>query len=155
MCLRKDIYSLKDISERATQLKLTQQQVVTLASIIEKETGISDERRLISAVFHNRLKNKMKFQSDPTVIYGIYETFTGNLTRKHLLTPGPYNTYMTPGFPKGPIANPGRESLEAAVNPAPVPYLFFVSKNDGSHVFSSTYRDHVNAVNRFQKRNAP
>src|SRR3989338_6625498 len=141
----------EDIRFQAQKFNFSQHQIVTLASLIEKETAVPEERRLISAVFHNRLRQGMKLQSDPTVIYGI-KNFTGNLTKKDLLTPTPYNTYTHLGLPFVPIANPSRASLEAAVNPAPVDYLFFVSKNDGSHFFSNNYRDHVNAVNRYQKK---
>ena len=142
----------EEITFQAHKAGLTEYQVITLAAMIEKETGIAEERRLISAVFHNRLKQGMKLQSDPTVIYGIYESYNGNLTRKNLLTPSPYNTYTKIGYPAGPIANPGKPSLEAAVNPAPVDYLYFVSRNDGSHYFSNNYRDHINAVNRYQSK---
>ncbi len=131
--------------------ELTPHQVVTLASIIEKETGAAEERPLISAVFHNRLKRGMRLETDPTVIYGI-KNFNGNLTRKHLETYSPYNTYLIDGLPPGPIANPGAESLEAALNPAQVNYLFFVSKNDGTHQFSGSLREHNQAVNRYQRR---
>lgn len=139
-----------DLRFKSQKLGLTEHQVVTLASIIEKETGVSEERRLISAVFHNRLKIGMKLQSDPTVIYGI-KNFSGNLTKKDLQTSTPYNTYAHEGLPLGPIANPGKASLEATVSPAPVDYLYFVSKNDGSHFFSSTYKDHLKAVRQYQK----
>lgn len=145
----------EEIVFRAQKVGLTKEQVVVLASMIEKETGVPWERHLISAVFHNRLKKGIKFQSDPTVIYGIFETFRGNLTKKDLLTPTLYNTYVKEGFPIGPIANPGKASLEAAVTPAPVDYLYFVSKNDGSHIFSRTYREHINAVNLYQKQKSP
>lgn len=140
-----------EIEFRAKKLGMILKEVVTLASIIEKETGSIDERRLISAVFHNRLKRGMKLQSDPTVIYGI-KNFNGNLTRKDLLTPTPYNTYVKQGYPLGPITNPGRAALEAAVNPAPVGYLYFVSKNDGTHVFTKTYQEHIKAVGLYQKK---
>jgi len=143
-----------DIQYKAKKLKLTKRKVVILASIIEKETSVPHERKLISAVLHNRLKFNMKLQSDPTVIYGI-SNFSGNLTKSHLRIPTPYNTYTQKGLPFGPIANPGLESLEAAVDPAKVEYLYFVSKNDGTHFFSKTYREHVNAVNRYQKRRQP
>ena len=142
----------EEIAFKAKKKGLGQKEVVILASLIEKETGIAEERRLISAVFHNRLKRGMKLQSDPTVIYGMYETFSGNLSRQHLRTPTPYNTYVQDGFPLGPIANPGKASLEAAADPMPVDYIYFVSRNDGSHHFSNNYRDHVNAVNRYQKK---
>jgi UPF0755 protein len=124
-------------------------QLITLASIIEKETGLDAERPLISAVFHNRLRLGMPLQSDPTVIYGIKD-FDGNLTRKHLQETGRYNTYRNSGLPPGPICNPGLSSIEAALEPADVPYLYFVSKNDGSHHFSSTLEAHNQAVKLFQ-----
>lgn len=124
---------------------------VTLASIVEKETGVPEERPLIAAVFWNRLRLGMRLESDPTVIYGI-PGFDGNLTREHLRTDHPYNTYVRKGLPPGPVANPGRRSLEAAVRPAPVTYLYFVSRNDGTHVFSDTYEEHRRWVRRYQKR---
>ena len=97
------------------------------------------------------LKDRIPLQSDPTVIYGL-KGFNGNLTRKHLRTPTPYNTYVIPGLPPGPISNPGQASLWAALFPADVSYLYFVSKNDGTHVFSETIREHNRAVNRYQRR---
>ncbi|MBI5048251.1 MAG: endolytic transglycosylase MltG [Deltaproteobacteria bacterium] len=130
--------------------KMSKKQIVTLASIIEKETGDGVERPLISAVFHNRIKKGMRLESDPTVIYGI-NRFNGNLTRKDLLTKTPYNTYQIYGLPPGPIANPGRASLEAAVSPSDEKYLFFVSKNNGSHYFSKSLKEHNSAVQFYQK----
>lgn len=131
----------------------TQHQIVTLASIIEKETGAPEERPLISSVFHNRLQKKMRLQTDPTVIYGKAE-LSGkieiNITRNDLLTPTRYNTYVINGLPPGPIANPGREALLAAVRPEVSDYLFFVSQNDGTHVFSADYKGHQKAVQKFQ-----
>ena len=124
-------------------------EAVTLASMIEKETGVDSERPLISAVFHNRLKKGMKLQCDPTVIYGL-ESFDGNLTKEDLKNPHPYNTYVHGGLPPGPICNPGRASLVAAVRPADVNYLYFVSRGDGTHYFSSTYSEHWNAVLKYQ-----
>jgi UPF0755 protein len=124
-----------------------------LASIIEKETGLPQERRIISGVFHNRLKQGMRLESDPTVIYGI-QNFDGNLKRIHLETWAPYNTYRIEGLPPGPICNPGLEALQAAYIPEEHAYLYFVSRNDGSHVFSSTYEEHLTQVKRFQKRKA-
>jgi UPF0755 protein len=137
--------------QRAAQLNMSVHQVVTLASMIEKETGASQERPLISSVFHNRLKKKMRLESDPTVIYGL-KNFDGNLTRKHLITPSAYNTYLIRALPAGPIANPGRAALEAALFPAQSDYLYFVSKKDGTHTFSKNYREHSAAVRKYQLR---
>lgn len=131
------------------EMGLSLHEVVTLASLIEKETGIEAERPLISAVFHNRLKSKIPLQSDPTVIYGL-KRFSGNLTRKDIQSRSPYNTYRIPGLPPGPICNPGLSSLKAALYPARVPYLYFVSKNDGSHVFSVSLGEHNRAVKSYQ-----
>jgi UPF0755 protein len=135
--------------KRPPDIKFSIHEIVTLASIIEKETGIAEERPLISSVFHNRLNKNMRLQSDPTVIYGV-EDFDGNLTRNHLNTPNPYNTYTTTGLPPGPIANPGKASLEAALVPPETPYLYFVSKNDNTHFFSTNYDDHREAVRKYQ-----
>jgi peptidoglycan lytic transglycosylase G len=130
---------------------LTPHEIVTLASIIEKETGVEAERPLVSAVFHNRLKLKMPLQSDPTVIYGLKD-FNGNLTRKDLSAASPYNTYRIPALPPGPICNPGLSSLRAALHPASVPFLYFVSKNDGTHHFSESLESHSQAVKTYQPR---
>jgi UPF0755 protein len=133
----------------ARQKGFTLHQVLTLASIIEKETGDPAERALISSVFHNRLKKRMRLETDPTVIYGI-PNFDGNLTRKHLYTPGPYNTYLNEGLPPGPIASPGAESIKAALFPKNTDYLFFVSKKDGTHHFSTHLAAHNRAVKKYQ-----
>jgi len=138
-------------TERANEMGFTIHQVVTLASIVEKETGAPEERPVIARVFLNRLKRGMRLESDPTVIYGIAD-FNGNLTRKDLETPTPYNTYQIKGLPPGPIANPGRASIEAVLYPSDNPYLFFVSKNDGSHHFSSTLAEHNRMVRQYQRR---
>lgn len=134
---------------RAEELRLSVHQIVTLASIIEKETGDPGERPIIASVFHNRLRKKMRLESDPTVIYGI-EDFDGNITRKHLKTPTPYNTYVIRGLPPGPIANPGRAAIEAALYPARTDFLFFVSKKDGTHHFSTNFAEHKRAVRKYQ-----
>lgn len=144
-----EVYS-RFIEDKAIKRGLSRSFVVTLASIIEKEAGIDKEKSLISAVFYNRLKMGLRLQSDPTVIYGL-PTFNGNLKKEDLMTPTPYNTYIIHGLPPGPIANPGRSSLLAAVEPAPVSYLYFVSRNDGSHVFSRTLKEHNRAVSKYQK----
>lgn len=136
--------------QRLLELDLSLHQIVTLASIIEKETGNAKERAIVSSVFHNRLKRKMRLESDPTVIYGIKD-FKGNLTRKDLHTPTPYNTYIIIGLPPGPIANPGFASLEAALYPAQTRFLYFVSKNDGTHQFSATLQEHRAAVRKYQQ----
>jgi UPF0755 protein len=134
---------------RADELKLSIHEVVTLASIIEKETGEASERPIISSVFHNRLKKNMRLESDPTVIYGI-EDFDGNITRKHLKTATPYNTYTMKGLPPGPIANPGGASIQAALYPAKTDFLFFVSRKDRTHQFSTTIDEHNAAVRKYQ-----
>jgi UPF0755 protein len=139
-----------DLVHRASELGISEKEAVILASIIEKETSLPEEKPLISAVFHNRLKRNIPLQSDPTVIYGI-KNFDGNLTKEHLLRRTPYNTYLIVGLPPTPICNPGKESLLAALHPAPVPYLYFVSRNDGSHYFSSEIEEHNRAVWKYQK----
>jgi UPF0755 protein len=148
-----EVYSL-ELYERAQQLHLTRHQVVTLASIVEKETSVDEERPLVSAVFHNRLKRRMPLQSDPTVIYAL-PNFDGNLKRVHLKINSRYNTYRWPGLPPGPIANPGKASIYATLYPAPADYLFFVSRNDGTHFFSRNFQDHNRAVTRYQKTRNP
>jgi UPF0755 protein len=140
-----------DWKERADELGLSVHEVITLASIIEKETGVSSERPIISSVFHNRLKKRMRLESDPTVIYGISD-FDGNITRKHLDTHTPYNTYRIRGLPPGPIANPGAAAIESALFPAETDYLFFVSKKDRTHKFSTTILEHNRAVRKYQLR---
>lgn len=136
---------------RAGGLEMSIPEVVTMASLIEREARIPEERPLISAVFHNRLRRGMPLQSDPTVLYGL-SRFNGRLTKANLQTPSPYNTYLNQGLPPGPIANPGRASIMAALFPAPSRYLYFVSKNDGTHAFSKTLREHDTMVKRYQIR---
>jgi len=126
-------------------------QLLTLASIIQKEAGNDSEMPMISAVFHNRLRKGIPLQADPTVIYGL-ESFDGNLTRAHLEALTPYNTYRIRGLPPGPIASPGLEALEAAANPAASDALYFVSRGDGTHVFSDNLQQHNRAVRRYQLR---
>jgi UPF0755 protein len=142
----------RDLAKFPTSL--SEFEVVTLASIVEKETGAAHERPAIAGVFHNRLKKRMRLQSDPTTIYGIYETYKGNLKKRHLREKTPYNTYRVNGLPKGPISNPGKESLKAVLKPSSHNNLYFVSKNDGTHIFSKTYRDHRNAVKKWQQTRA-
>ncbi len=141
----------QNYSKQANQAGLSYYQAVILASIIEKETSISSERSIIASVFHNRLNQNMRLQTDPTVIYGI-KNFNGNLTRKQLRTRTPYNTYIIHGLPPTPIANPGLASLKAAVNPAKTDYLFFVAKGDGTHEFTENYKEHNRAVTKYQRR---
>jgi UPF0755 protein len=144
--------TLIELEPDLSKLDLDRHEFVTLASIVEKETGAPEERPLIAAVFLNRLRRGMRLETDPTVIYGV-EDFDGNLRKVHLLDEdNPYNTYKISGLPPGPIANPGREALVAVLHPADSPFLFFVSRNDGTHVFSKTYAEHSRAVDRFQRR---
>ena len=142
---------LAPFQKRIEQSDMTVEKVVTLASIVEKETGRGDERPVIASVFLNRLKRKMRLESDPTVIYGI-KNFNGNLTLKNLARSTPYNTYVIRGLPPGPIANPGREAIKAVLYPADTAFLYFVSKNDGSHYFSKTLSEHTRAVDIYQKK---
>lgn len=140
-----------DLQEQAGRMKLSLHQVLTLASVIEKETGSKEERELIAAVFHNRLRKKIPLQSDPTVIYGL-PAFDGNIHKRDLSVMSPYNTYRVQGLPPGPIASPGAHSLRAALFPAQASYLYFVSRNDGTHQFSSTLAEHNLAVEKYQKQ---
>jgi UPF0755 protein len=133
---------------------MTRHQIVTLASIIEKETGAAHERPRIASVFHNRLVKKMRLETDPTILYSLAldrGEMPLNIRRDDVRRPHPYNTYTVYGLPPGPIANPGRDALYAALHPESTPYLFFVSRNDGTHIFSELYGDHEKAVQSFQK----
>ncbi|MBI4367608.1 MAG: endolytic transglycosylase MltG [Deltaproteobacteria bacterium] len=136
--------------ERAAAMGLSLHHLLTLASIIEKETGAAAERPLVSSVFHNRLKQGMALASDPTVIYGLPQ-FDGNLRKADLRDPHPYNTYVHAGLPPGPIANPGLAAIEAALRPAATEYLFFVSRGNGTHAFASTYEEHLRNVATYQR----
>lgn len=140
---------LPEWRERTQALGLSVHEIVTLASIIEKETGHNEERALVASVFHNRLKCGMRLQSDPTVIYGV-PGFTGRIRKKDLDRDTPYNTYRIDGLPPGPIASPGPASIRAALFPDETDYLFFVSREDGTHHFSTNLRDHNNAVKQYQ-----
>lgn len=144
-----DVYD-KHVKAAAEENGWTMHQVITLASLVEKEAKQS-EHALVSAVFHNRLRKKMKLQSDPTVIYGI-KPMGSPITRADLNAKHPYNTYQNEGLPPGPIANPGKDSLMAAVNPAEVDYLYFVAKNDGTHQFSTDLQEHNRYVNMYQRK---
>ncbi len=143
----------EDLDKRAEELKMSPRQVVTLASLIEKEAAYVQERELVSAVFHNRLAKGMRLACDPTVIYAVKQIkeYDGVINRSDLELDSPYNTYLYPGLPPGPIASPGAESISAALNPVDTKYLYFVSKNDGSHVFSETYALHSRAVQKYQR----
>jgi UPF0755 protein len=133
------------LAPEGAELPLPRHQLVTLASIVEKETGAAPERPLIASVFWNRLQRGMRLETDPTVIYGIAD-FDGNLRRVHLEDESnPYNTYRIPGLPPSPIANPGRAALRAVLEPAQDDYLYFVARPDGSHVFTRTLREHNRA----------
>ena len=130
---------------------LNKHQVVILASVVEKETGAKVERPAIAGVFTNRLKKRMRLESDPTTIYGIWSRYKGNIRKSDLLEMTPYNTYKVPALPAGPISNPSLEAIKAVLNPESNDYLFFVSKNDGTHVFTRTYQEHVEAVDAWQR----
>jgi peptidoglycan lytic transglycosylase G len=141
-----------DLRAAAAAQGLSPRDVVTLASIVEKETAAPDERPIVAAVYRNRLNARMPLQCDPTVIYAVMRAgrWHGNLTRLDLQIDSPYNTYRYPGLPPGPIASPGRAALTAAVHPADVPYLYFVSRNDGTHAFSTTLAEHSRNVAKWQ-----
>jgi UPF0755 protein len=141
----------EELLENAAALNLNRHQLITLASIVQKEAGNLMEMPLISSVFHNRLKRGIPLQADPTVIYGVVD-FDGNLTRKHLKTPTPYNTYRMRGLPPGPIASPGGFALHATANPAESKNLYFVARGDGTHEFNTNLKDHNRAVRRYQLR---
>jgi UPF0755 protein len=140
------------LRDEARAQGLTVRQVVTLAALVEKETAQDEERPLVAAVYRNRLRLGMPMQADPTVIFALQRAgrWNGNLTRTDLAVDSPYNTYRYPGLPPGPIAAPGRRALEAVVRPAAVDYLYFVSRNDGSHVFAATLREHNRNVFEWQ-----
>ncbi len=139
------------LSSLRNKINLTDTEILTLASIVEKETGAGFERPIISAVFQNRLRIGMKLDSDPTVIYGMGNNYNGNLRKRDLRQYTEYNTYVIKGLPPSPIANPGEDSIMAVLNPADVKYLYFVSKGDGTHHFSNSLREHQNAVNKYQR----
>jgi UPF0755 protein len=142
----------EDLQAKAREQGFTTRQVVTLASLVEKETGKPEERPLVAAVYRNRLTIGMGMQADPTVVYALQKAgkYDGNIRREDLQFDSPYNTYRYPGLPPGPIASPGKASLEAVLAPADVRYLYFVSRNDGSHVFAETLAQHNANVYRYQ-----
>jgi len=134
----------------AKERNLNRNQLITLASIVEKETGAPEERPLIAGVFYNRLNKHMRLQSDPTTIYGMWDHYHGNITKKDLQEETPYNTYTIPALPKGPICNPGLEAIVGTLHPGSHSYFFFVSNNNGTHTFTETYGDHRKAVSKTQ-----
>ena len=138
----------------AEELGLTVRQVVTLASLVEKETGTPEERPMVAAVYRNRLRIGMRLQADPTVVYALRQAgaYTGNIRRDDLALDSPYNTYRYAGLPPGPIAAPGAASLEAVLTPAQISDLYFVSRNDGTHAFARTLAEHNRNVREFQVR---
>ncbi|MGE4130651.1 MAG: endolytic transglycosylase MltG [Bdellovibrionales bacterium] len=154
----KSVYSQLENQNPERTKQLSRHEMVTLASVVEKETGAPSERPLIASVFFNRLEKKMRLQSDPTIIYGIWVNtgkYKKNITKDDITRSTPYNTYTVPTLPFGPIANPGREALAAVMKPATSEYLYFVSRNDGTHEFTVKYDDHMKAVKSFQlDRNA-
>jgi UPF0755 protein len=141
-----------ELRQAAAARTLTVRQAVTLASIVEKETAKAEERPLVAAVYTTRLRIGMPMQCDPTVIYGLVKAgrYDGNIHKVDLSFDSPYNTYRYPGLPPGPIASPGRASLDAAVHPAAADYLYFVSRNDGTHEFARTLEEHNRNVQKFQ-----
>ncbi|HNT43351.1 MAG TPA: endolytic transglycosylase MltG [Syntrophorhabdaceae bacterium] len=144
------LFSNEDIRRKMASLGMNTHQTLTLASMIEKESGAKDEKPLVSAVFHNRILKGMSLDCDPTVIYGT-KGFGSPIRKIDLATRTPYNTYMLKGYPRGPICTPSKDSIMAALNPAPVDYLYFVSKNDGTHVFSRDMAEHNRYVEMYQR----
>lgn len=136
---------------RMKELNWTENQVLTLASIIEKEAVVDEERPLISAVYHNRLRIGMPLQADPTAIYGVKD-YRSKITKADLRNKTKYNTYLIKGLPPGPICSPGIKSIKAALFPADVPYLYFVSKRDGTHYFSRTLNEHIEAIKKIAEQ---
>jgi UPF0755 protein len=144
----KDVFT-DDLRKRAAELGFTEHQIVTLASIVEKEAKVDAERKLIAAVYLNRLKKGMRLQADPTAVYGLKAWIT-KISSQDLKRKTPYNTYLHKGLPPGPIANPGRGAILATLYPENVDYLFFVAQGDGSHYFSKDYGEHGKAVGRYR-----
>ncbi|MBF0139431.1 MAG: endolytic transglycosylase MltG [Magnetococcales bacterium] len=150
MVVRSKKVLYEEWEKRPKDFTLTPYQALVLASVVEKETGQAVERPLIAGVFHNRLRRDMMLQSDPTVIYGIAD-FDGNITRKHLTTPTPYNTYTRKGLPPTPICNPGRASIHAVFHPDETKAFYFVASGNGSHIFSNTLEEHERYVDIYQR----
>jgi len=142
-------YNLK-YSQQAKSRGLLDREVITLASMIEKEAVVPAERPIIASVFLNRLKKGMPLQSDPTSVYGI-RAFAGKISKKDILRDTPYNTYRIQSLPPGPIGNPGEESIEAVLFPAQTDYLYFVARKDGTHHFSASLDEHTRAIEKYLK----
>ncbi len=145
-----DFFDREDIRKRMEEFHLTRDEVLTMASMIEKEAKRKEEKPLMAAVFHNRMKAGMSLDCDPTVLYGM-GVFDGPIKKSDLAARTPYNTYTFKGLPKGPICNPDKSSISAVLNPASVDYFYFVSKNDGTHVFSRSMKDHNRYVAMYQR----
>ncbi len=141
-----------ELADKREAAGMSEQEMVILASVVEKETGAVGERPRVAGVFHNRMRSGMKLQSDPTIIYGRDGDWSRPITKSDLAEPHPYNTYAHFGLPPGPIANPGRAALAAAVDPEATDAYYFVSRNDGTHIFSRTLHDHNEAVRQHQRR---
>jgi len=150
MVKRQQKYLNGGVNGRGKAMGLSERELLTLASMVEKEAVLPAEKPLIAAVFHNRLRLGMRLQSDPTALYGV-RAFAGKVSREDILRQTPYNTYLIPALPPGPIGNPGQDAIEAVLNPPAVPYLYFVGRGDGSHQFSSDLPSHNAAVNRYLK----
>ncbi len=146
-----DLFKAKTKGVNFTHPFLNKHQVIVLASVVEKETGAKIERPTIAGVFTNRLRKRMRLQSDPTTVYGIWGRYRGNIRKADLLEFTPYNTYKIPALPKGPISNPSIDAIRAVLTPETHDYLYFVSKNDGTHIFSKTYENHELAVDEYQR----
>jgi len=144
----KDVFT-DSLQKRAQELGFTEHEIITLASIVEKEAKVDSERKLIAAVYHNRLKKGMRLQADPTAVYGLRAWIT-KVSAQDLKRKSPYNTYLHRGLPPGPIANPGRGAILATLYPEDVDYLFFVAQGDGSHYFSKDYGEHGKAIGRYR-----
>lgn len=147
----KKFFERPDVKKRMEELGLDMHETLTLASLIEKEAKVPEEKPLISAVFHNRLRMGMRLECDPTVLYGLRKH--GPITKRDLIKKTDYNTYTFKGLPPGPICNPSISSIYAALYPAPTDYLYFVSRNDGTHVFSNNLKEHTKYVKIYQKKN--
>lgn len=156
--LKRAYYAMETVLEEEWKNRIdglpykTPYEALIMASIVEKETGLASERELISGVFFRRLNKRMRLQTDPTVIYGMGDKYKGNIRKRDLLRDTPYNTYRRGGLPPTPIAMPGRKAIYAALHPAAGDVLFFVSRGDGSHVFSATVTEHNRAVCKYQKK---